>query len=133
QARAKEATAATLRGGRVTSEVMSQEMAEVHAPYDGSLIGEVPVATASDVDSAVAAARDVLRAEPLPLWRRAAILDAAAQRLAARRDEFATTIAREAAKPLATARIEVDRAVGTFLFAAAEARTLAGEMVPLDA
>lgn len=70
---------------------------------------------------------------PLPAWKRAAILDRAALRLAERREEFATTIAREAAKPLKTARVEVDRAVGTFQFAAVEARTLVGEMVAMDA
>jgi acyl-CoA reductase-like NAD-dependent aldehyde dehydrogenase len=53
--------------------------------------------------------------------------------LAARRDEFAEIIAREAAKPIKTARVEAERAVGTLLFSAAEARTLAGEVIPLDA
>ena len=42
-------------------------------------------------------------------------------------------IAVEAAKPIKTARVEAERAVGTFQFAAAEARKLAGEMIPLDA
>ncbi|HLF41874.1 MAG TPA: aldehyde dehydrogenase family protein, partial [Acidimicrobiia bacterium] len=42
-------------------------------------------------------------------------------------------IAGEAAKPIKTARVEARRAVSTFTFAAAEARRLAGEMVPLDA
>jgi acyl-CoA reductase-like NAD-dependent aldehyde dehydrogenase len=54
-------------------------------------------------------------------------------RLAARREEFAQLIARESAKPIRTARIEVDRAVGTFEFSAAEARKLAGEMIPMEA
>ena len=70
---------------------------------------------------------------PLAAWKRAEILDNAANRLAARREEFATVIAREAAKPIKTARIEVDRAVGTFRFAAVEARTLVGEVVAMDA
>jgi acyl-CoA reductase-like NAD-dependent aldehyde dehydrogenase len=42
-------------------------------------------------------------------------------------------VCREAAKPIKTARVEAERAVGTFQFAAAEARKLAGEMIPLDA
>jgi len=70
---------------------------------------------------------------PMPAWKRAEILDKAANRLAARREEFATIIAREAAKPVKTARVEVDRAVGTFQFAAVEARTLVGEVVAMDA
>ena len=61
------------------------------------------------------------------------MLDKAAQLLTEGREDFARIIAAEAAKPIKTARIEAERAAGTFLFAAAEARKLAGEMVPLDA
>ena len=106
---------------------------EVRSPYDGSLIGEIPSQTPADVDRAVATARAALDAGPLPLWKRADILDKAAARLAARRDEFAEIIAKEAAKPIKTARAEAERAVGTFQFSAAEARKLAGEVIPLDA
>ena len=74
-----------------------------------------------------------LRAGPLPRWKRAEILDTAARLLGEREEQFARTIAAEAAKPIRTARIEAQRAVGTFQFAAAEARTFAGEVVPLDA
>jgi acyl-CoA reductase-like NAD-dependent aldehyde dehydrogenase len=105
----------------------------VRSPYDQQVIGEIPSQTAADVDAAVARAKSALAAGPLPLWKRAQILDLAAQRLAARRDEFAEIIAREAAKPIKTARVEAERAVGTFQFAAAEARKLGGEMIPLDA
>jgi acyl-CoA reductase-like NAD-dependent aldehyde dehydrogenase len=89
--------------------------------------------TAADVDVAVAKAKKALHEQPLPLWKRADILDKAAARLTARREEFAQIIAKEAAKPIKTARVEAERAVGTFQFAAAEARKLGGEMIPLDA
>jgi len=105
----------------------------VTAPFDGVEIGRVPACTPDDVDRAVRSARSALDRGPLPAWQRAAVLDKAAQLLAARRDEFAEIIAREAAKPITTARVEAERAVGTFQFAAAEARTLAGDVVPLDA
>jgi acyl-CoA reductase-like NAD-dependent aldehyde dehydrogenase len=108
-------------------------MITVHAPFDGRPIGEVAASTPADVDAAVRAAVAALRDDPLPPWRRAAVLDRAAAVLAERTEEFARTVALEAAKPIRTARLEVERAVGTFRFAAAEARTLAGEMVPLDA
>lgn len=106
---------------------------EVRSPYDGSLIGEIPSQTADDVDRAVATAKAALAQGPMPLWKRADILDKAAARLAARRDEFAEIVAKEAAKPIKTARVEAERAVGTFQFSAAEARKLAGEVIPLDA
>jgi acyl-CoA reductase-like NAD-dependent aldehyde dehydrogenase len=105
----------------------------VRSPYDGALLGHVPSCSADDVDRAVAAAAGALDAGPLPAWRRAQILDRAAERLAARKEEFARIIAEEAAKPIRTARVEAERAVGTFQFSAVEARKLAGEMIPLDA
>ena len=109
------------------------EMITVRSPFDDSVIGEIPAQTAADVDRAVAIAKQALHDNPLPLWKRAAILDAAAARLTARREEFALIVAKEAAKPIKTARVEAERAVGTFQFAAAEARKLGGEMIPLDA
>jgi len=111
----------------------STDTITVHSPYNGAVIGEVPSCTPQDVDRAVASAKAALRAGPLPLWKRAAVLDAAAHLLTERREDFARIIAAEAAKPIKTARVEAERAAGTFLFAAAEARKLAGEMVPLDA
>ena len=108
------------------------EIVDVRSPFDASLLATVPVCTATDVDRAVASARGGLN-RGLALHRRAAILDRAAVVLAELREEFARLVAAEAAKPLRTARVEVDRAVGTFQFSAAEARTLSGEMIPLDA
>ncbi len=118
-----------LAGERFTS----AQLLEVRSPYDNSLIGNIPACTSADVDRAVGVARAALHAGPMPLWRRAQILDIAAVRLTERREEFAQIISRESAKPIKTARVEAERAAGTFSFAAAEARKLAGEMIPLDA
>lgn len=110
-----------------------QASAEVLAPYDGALLGRVPVMTPSDVDAAVAFARRTLHDEPLPQWKRAEILDRAAELLLARRDTFGRCIALESAKPIRTARVEAERAASTMQFSAAVARTLTGETVPLEA
>jgi acyl-CoA reductase-like NAD-dependent aldehyde dehydrogenase len=115
--------------------VTTDESMTIRAPYDGRVLGEVPACSAEHVDRAVAAAARALREEPLPAWRRAEILDRAAELLAT--DEVALELARsiclEAAKPISTAKVEVQRAVSTFRFAAATCRTLAGEVLPLDA
>jgi acyl-CoA reductase-like NAD-dependent aldehyde dehydrogenase len=105
----------------------------VRSPYDGSELGRVPACGAPEMDRAVAAARAVLESGPLPAWRRAEILDTAAGLLAGRTEALARIIAGEAAKPIKTARTEAKRAVSTFTFAAAEARRLTGEMVPMEA
>jgi acyl-CoA reductase-like NAD-dependent aldehyde dehydrogenase len=122
-------TAVPLDGERVTGAAST----EVRAPYDGALLGSVPSLTAEDVDRAVAAAKRALREDPLPQWRRAEILDKAALLLAERQEDFARCIALEAAKPIRTARAEAQRAVSTLQFSAAVARSLAGEVVPLEA
>ncbi|MEY2433925.1 MAG: hypothetical protein QOC92_3650 [Acidimicrobiaceae bacterium] len=106
---------------------------EVVNPYDGTTVGSVPKCTADDVDRAVAAARTMMTRSRLPAYERAEILDRAAVGLRDRQEEFARRIAVEAAKPIKTARVEAARAVSTFQFSAAVARTLTGEMVPLDA
>lgn len=49
-----------------------------------------------------------------------------------RKEEFAQTIAEEAAKPIKLARGEVERGIATFAWAAGEAERFAGEVVPLD-
>lgn len=118
-----------LAGERFTA----PESITVTSPYNGAVIGEVPSCTVEDVGRAVAAAHAAHRAGPLPLWRRAEILDRAAELLTERREPLARIISAEAAKPIKTARVEADRAAGTFRFAAAEARKLSGEVIPLDA
>jgi acyl-CoA reductase-like NAD-dependent aldehyde dehydrogenase len=112
--------------------VSTGEQITVRAPYDGADLGRVPLADAATVDAAVKAARATL-AEPLPAWRRAEILDRAARLLDERTDEYARSIAGEAGKPLKAATVEASRAVGTFVAAAVAARTLAGDVVPMDA
>src|SRR5215217_3391745 len=111
---------------------MAAGMTEVRSPFDGSVVGTVPTLDTGAVDEAVARAKAAL-ADPLPAWRRAEILDAAAALLSDRIEDHARTIAAEAAKPMRTARVEAQRAVSTLTFAAAAARTLTGEMVPMDA
>ncbi len=107
----------------------------ITAPYDGRTLGEVPACGRDHVDRAVRGARAALTEAPLPQWRRAEILDRAAELLADDDvfEDLARTIALEAAKPITTARAEVSRCLSTFRFSAAACRTMAGEVLPLDA
>jgi acyl-CoA reductase-like NAD-dependent aldehyde dehydrogenase len=113
--------------------ITTGEWIEVRAPYDGELLGRVPACGSEQVDAAVAAAKAALEAGPLPAWKRAEILDRAAVIVAQRTEDLARIIATEAAKPIKTARVEAQRCVSTFTFAAVAARTLAGDVVPMDA
>jgi acyl-CoA reductase-like NAD-dependent aldehyde dehydrogenase len=113
--------------------VTTGDWIEVRAPYNGELLGRVPACGPDEVNDAVHAAKGALDAGPLPAWKRGEILDRAAQLLSERTEDFARIIATESAKPIKTARVEAQRAVSTFTFAAVAARTLSGEMVPMDA
>ncbi|MEO8695348.1 MAG: aldehyde dehydrogenase family protein [Acidimicrobiales bacterium] len=107
----------------------------VKAPFDGRTIDEVAATDGDGVNTAIARARSMLRAVhagEFPAWKRAEVLDLAARTLRERVEEFARTIALEAAKPIRTARVEAQRAVSTLTFSAVEARTLAGHMVPME-
>jgi acyl-CoA reductase-like NAD-dependent aldehyde dehydrogenase len=106
---------------------------EVRAPYDGTPVARVPAGGARDVDRAVGAAREALGRDDFPLADRVRVLEQTTAALNARLDHFARAIALESAKPVRTARGEARRAVETFAFAAAEARRLAGEVVPMAA
>jgi acyl-CoA reductase-like NAD-dependent aldehyde dehydrogenase len=112
--------------------VETGEWIEVRSPYDARLVGRVAKAGADETTQAVDAAEGAMR-EPLPAHQRAAILDGVAHLLEERADEAARTISAEAGKPLKAARVEVLRAVSTFTMAAVEARTLTGDVIPMDA
>jgi acyl-CoA reductase-like NAD-dependent aldehyde dehydrogenase len=105
---------------------------EVRSPYSGEIVGRVAKGGAAETRRALDVAAAVL-ASPLPAHERARILDATAQLLAERQEEAAQLISAEAGKPLKAARVEAQRAVSTYTFAAVEARKLTGETVPMDA
>jgi acyl-CoA reductase-like NAD-dependent aldehyde dehydrogenase len=110
------------------------ESLKVLDKFTGEVMGEVPVATRSDVARATeGAARAFAAWSDTPAHKRAAILGRAAALIEERREALATTIAREAGKAWKHAQGEVRRSAETFTFAAEEAKRLHGETIPLDA
>ena len=112
--------------------VETGEWSEVKSPYDGTVVGRVAKADSAVVDRAISAAGDAFAAAEFPQHERAALLERASQLVADREDELAVAIAAEAGKPLKTARVEAQRCVATLAYSAIEARTLAGEAVPME-
>jgi acyl-CoA reductase-like NAD-dependent aldehyde dehydrogenase len=105
---------------------------EIRSPYSGDVVGRVAKAGAEEARRAVDAAEKAMQA-PLPAHKRAEILVKVAAALGRRQDEVARLISDEAGKPMKAARVEAQRAMSTYTFAAVEARKLAGEMIPMDA
>lgn len=105
----------------------------VTSPYDHSVVAVVSEAEHNDVEVAIQSAVESFAVtRRMSSHQRAAILQEITQAIIARREEFARTICQEAAKPIKTARIEVDRAINTFQIAAEEATRIYGEYLPLD-
>lgn len=99
-------------------------------PYDASPVGEVAVASAADMDDAIAAAAAGFEiARRLPAHARAASLEGIARRIEERAEELARLIVRESGKPIRFARGEVARAVITFRLGAQEALSERGEVL----
>ena len=107
---------------------------EIRSPYDGEVVGVVPVADAADAELAVAAAVDGARAmRALSAFERSEILRRAADAIERDVDELARTIALEVGKPLAEARGEAARIPPLLRTSAAEGARMHGETVPVDA
>lgn len=104
--------AARIAGNWITSSDLPA--CEQFDPCDTSrLLARVPLADPGLVDQAVRAAQLAGRAwSSLPATERAQMLEAWAQTIAQRRDEWAAMIARQIGKPIADAREEMERTLG---------------------
>lgn len=103
-------------------------------PFDGSTVGTVPETSAASIAALLERARRGAKvARAVPRHRRAAILEAAAVKVAADLEAFALLIVREAGKTIVQARKEATRCVNTLKLSAEEAKRNAGEIIPFDA
>jgi acyl-CoA reductase-like NAD-dependent aldehyde dehydrogenase len=108
------------------------EWIDVRSPYSGEVVGRVAKGGAAETRRAIDAAERALHETPLPAHKRAEILVKIAGYLGRRHEEAARLICDEAGKPLKTARVEAQRAMSTYTYGAVTARTLTGEMVPME-
>ena len=113
-------------------DVADGEHVEVRSPWDGRVVGSVPWLGPDAAHASIDAAWRAMQTG-LAAWERAEILDRVAAEVRDRREHYARLISDENGKPYTLALAEADRCVQTLIFSAAEARTLAGRGVPLDA
>ncbi|MGO4585462.1 aldehyde dehydrogenase family protein [Arthrobacter sp. 2RAF6] len=115
------------------TETVLPRFREVTSPYDGRVVGAVPLTDASAGEAVLDVARSGARkAQALSRNARGKILDAAATDIERRNEEFAQIIVAESGKTIRQARKEVLRAVNTLRLSAVEARRNAGEVIPFD-
>jgi acyl-CoA reductase-like NAD-dependent aldehyde dehydrogenase len=108
------------------------DLREIRSPWDGAVVGAVPLVGPEEAREAVRSAFESMR-RGLPAYERGLILERAASEIRDRREEFARMLALEVGKPVKQGLVEVDRCVQTLTFSAIEARTLAGRGIPMDA
>ena len=107
---------------------------DIRSPFDGRVVGQVPVATLGDVDTAITAAvrgSEIWRRTPAHI--RFAILNKAATLADERQEEIAQIISSENGKSLVEARGEASRSGEIIRLAAFEGSQLYGATLPLDA
>ena len=100
-------------------------------PSTGAVLGELPHASAADLDEAlVSSVRGFELWRRMPAVDRGAILQRAASLILERKEAIAGLITLELGKPIAESRIEVDTAAGIFAWNAEEGRRAYGRVIP---
>jgi acyl-CoA reductase-like NAD-dependent aldehyde dehydrogenase len=106
----------------------------VISPYDGAIVGNVPVAGKDDVDAALSAAEaGAVRWRRTPAHTRMKILLRAAELADERAADIAKTINSEVGKTITEATTEASRSGEIIRLAAFEGTQLYGDTLPLDA
>lgn len=108
-------------------------MLEIQSPYDLSLIKELPMQGADDVENALVTAYALFQDQSIWIQphRRVAILEKVAVIMEERVEELTQIAAGEGGKPYRDTRAEVLRAVNGVKVAAAEIANLKGEQIPM--
>lgn len=107
------------------------ERIDVYDPATGEAIAALPVASAADIDAALASADAAFPDwSTTPPYRRSAILRGAASRLRDDHDRIAAIMTTEQGKPVAQAKAEIAAAADLFDWFAEEARRIFGKIIP---
>ncbi len=107
---------------------------EVKRPFDGTLIKEIPLNDASDVENALQLAHGLFldRAQWLPAWQRIAILEKVVRIMGDQVEELTHVAAEEGGKPWADSRVEVLRAINGVKLGIEHIAQIKGEQIPMD-
>ncbi|MEY3089711.1 MAG: hypothetical protein RL113_27 [Pseudomonadota bacterium] len=106
---------------------------ERKSPFDGSIVSTAPLCDAKDAKRALKIAEKASKeAAKVPLSQRILWLEDVAQKLKDNKEAFALILAKEIAKPITFARIEVDRCIETIKITTMELANLSGETIPTD-
>ncbi len=117
-----------------SEEVQGKTYTQRLSPYDGRPVSMAAVCSAEDAKQVLKIAKEAVKvAKKSPLHQRCSWLLDVASKLKEQREEFAKVLCDEVGKPIAYARIEVDRCVETITLSAETMRTMHGETINTDA
>jgi acyl-CoA reductase-like NAD-dependent aldehyde dehydrogenase len=120
-------------GGEWKGAAAEDSSVDILNPFDNSSVGKVALARREDLQIAVERANQGFqKTRRLQSYERFDILSSIASGIREQKEEFALGLVAEVGKPISAARVEIERSITTFQYAAEEARRLGGEVVPLD-
>lgn len=115
-------------------EATKERVSERRSPYSGEVVSFAPSCDADDAKKALLIAKEAAKeAAKTTLAQRCSWLLDVAQKLREHKEEMAKTITDEVGKPIAFARVEVERCIETVTLAAETMRTMHGETINSDA
>lgn len=106
---------------------------KVHSPYDQSLIKEIPLKTAEEMESTIKKAYGLFNDQSkwLPKYKRVEVLEKIAQLMTERSDEIIETSVMEGGKPLMDTKVEMARAINGVKLAIENIGHMGGEEIPM--
>lgn len=117
-----------------SEEATRDKLSERVSPYSGEVVSTAPICSADDAIKALKIAQKArVAAKASTLAQRCSWLLDVAQKLRENREEFAKTLTDEVGKPIAFARVEVERCIETVTLSAETMRTMHGETINTDA
>jgi len=116
-----------------SQEIEKDKKIEIKSPYNSEVVSIVQVCNKEDANKAVEIAKEAFKNTSSSLLsQRISWLEDVVNKLSTYKEVFAQTIAKEVAKPISFARVEVDRCIETIKLTAMELVNLGGETIPTD-
>jgi len=117
-----------------STQVKREVLSERKSPYDARVVSTAPICNAEDALKALAIAQNASKeAKASTLVQRCSWLLDVALKLREHKEDMAQTITDEVGKPIAFARVEVERCIETLTVSAETMRTMHGETINTDA
>ena len=117
-----------------SSEATAESFSERKSPFSGKVVSRAPICTPEMAQKALKIAQNAtVAAKASTLAQRCNWLLDVASKLREQKEDIAKTITDEVGKPIAFARIEVERCIETVTLSAETMRTMHGETINTDA